>query len=40
MSIEIKGLDGVIDRIEGLADANKLASALGKACATVERSAK
>ena len=37
---EIKGLDEVLDRLDGLLDNSKLQAALGKACALVERSAK
>lgn len=42
MSTEIKveGLDEVLERLNKLADPNKLEAALGKACALVERSAK
>ena len=40
MSVEIKGVDSVIERLEGLVDEKKLTMALGKACALVERSAK
>ena len=40
MSIEVKGVDSVIERLEGIVDERKLTLALGKACALVERSAK
>lgn len=42
MSTEIKveGLDEVLERLNKLADPNKLEAALAKACALVERSAK
>lgn len=42
MSTEIKveGLDEVLERLDKLADPNKLEAALAKACALVERSAK
>ena len=40
MSIEIRGIDGVLERLEGVVDRDKVESALGLACATVERSAK
>lgn len=39
-SIEFEGLDGILDRIDSLTDAQKLNRALGKACALVERAAK
>lgn len=40
MSIEVQGVDSIVERLDGLVDANKLQKALGKACALVERSAK
>lgn len=40
MSIEVKGVDQVTERLEGLVSPEKLYKALGKACALVERSAK
>lgn len=40
MSIEFRGLDEVMERLEGLADPAKYEAALGRACALVERSAK
>ena len=40
MAIEFDGLDKVLDRIESLADVQRLDAALGKACAVVEASAK
>lgn len=40
MSIEFKGLDELIERIDGLVDEQKINKALGKACAVVERSAR
>lgn len=39
-TVEIKGLEDVLASIEDLADTENLESALGKACALVERSAK
>lgn len=38
--IKVEGLDEVLERLNKLADPNKLEAALGKACALVERSAK
>lgn len=38
--IRIDGLEEVIEKLEGAIDEEKLRSALGKACALVERSAK
>ena len=40
MSIELKGLDEVLNSLEKLADTTNLEGALGKACAIVEASAK
>lgn len=40
MSVEVKGLDSLTERLESLLDAESLKSAMGKACAIVERSAK
>lgn len=40
MSLEIQGLDGVLERIEGLADAAKAKQAITRACLLVERQAK
>ena len=40
MSTEIRGLNEVLDRIDGVADTQKLQTALGKACAIMERAAK
>lgn len=40
MSIELKGLDEVFERLDSLVDKSKLAAAMGKACALVEREAK
>lgn len=40
MKIELKGLDGILDHLDGLIDDDGLSSALGKACAIVERAAK
>lgn len=40
MSVEVQGVDKIVERLEGLVDSQKLALALGKACALVERSAK
>ena len=37
---EIHGLDEILERFDSLVSTNKLESALGKACALVERSAK
>lgn len=38
--IRIDGLEAVVDNLNGLIDADKIKTALGKACALVERSAK
>lgn len=40
MSIELRGMDEVLEALDGLMDPNKLTAAMGKACALVERSAK
>lgn len=40
MSIEVKGVDSVTERLEGIVSEEKLKRALGLACAMVERSAK
>ena len=40
MSIELEGLDEVLNSLEKLADTTNLEGALGKACAIVEASAK
>ena len=40
MSIEIEGLDDVLNRIEKLGDTSNIEIALSQACALVERSAK
>jgi HK97 gp10 family phage protein len=40
MSIEVQGLDSVLESLESLTDPQKLNQALGRACALVERSAK
>lgn len=40
MSIQLNGLEEVLRDIDKLADTSQLSSALGKACARVERSAK
>ena len=40
MSIEVQGLEEVLDSLEGLTDPQKLNQALGRACALVERAAK
>lgn len=40
MSIEINGLEDIKDKLDGLVDPIKLKTALGRACAIVERSAK
>lgn len=40
MSIEVQGVDSIVERLEGLVDNEKLYRALGKACALVEREAK
>lgn len=39
-TIEVQGLDDVIDRLDSLTDYIKINEALGKACALVERAAK
>ena len=38
--IEIVGADSLIEKLSGLVDEQKMAAALGKACALVERAAK
>lgn len=40
MSIEIEGLEEILERLDGLADPQHYKAAMGKACALVERSAK
>ena len=40
MSIEMRGLDNVLDSLDNLADTSGLIQTMGKACALVERSAK
>lgn len=40
MSIEIQGLDRLLDSLDDIADPQKLNLAIGRACALVERSAK
>lgn len=40
MSIELNGIEGVLDRLDSLADATKYEAALKKAVALVERAAK
>ena len=40
MSIEIQGLDRLLDSLENIADPQKINLAVGRACALVERSAK
>lgn len=40
MSIEIEGLDDVLNRIEKLGDTSNIEATLSQACALVERSAK
>ena len=40
MSVEVKGVDSIVERLEGLVDDRKLYMALGKACALVEGEAK
>ena len=40
MSIELNGIEGVLDRLDSLADLGKYEEALRRACALVERSAK
>lgn len=40
MSLEIQGLDGVLERIEGIADAGRSKQAITKAAMLVERQAK
>lgn len=40
MSVRIEGLDEVLDALNELEDVDEIKSALGKACALVERSAK
>ena len=40
VDIRIEGMEEVFDNLEGALDVNKIAAAIGKACALVERSAK
>lgn len=40
MALEIQGLEGVFERLDGIADAAKAKQAITKACMLVERSAK
>lgn len=40
MSIEIRGLEAILERLDNVADPQQMASAMGMACALVERSAK
>lgn len=40
MSIKVDGLDGLIERLDSLLDAESLKGAMSTACAVVERSAK
>ena len=40
MSIELQGLEDILQRLDNIADIQKLNLALGRACALVERSAK
>ena len=40
MALEIQGLDGVFERLEGIADAAKAKRAVNRACLLVERQAK
>lgn len=40
MSYEIKGINDLVVKLDGIADPEKLNAALGRACALVERSAK
>ena len=40
MAIDLEGLDGVLEAIDELADTSNIESALGLACAVVERKAK
>ena len=40
MSIELQGLEDILQRLDNIADTQKLNLALGRACALVERSAK
>ena len=40
MGLEIQGIDGVLERLEGIADAAKAKQALNKACLLIERQAK
>lgn len=40
MSVEVEGLNEVLDRLDSLADISNLEAALGRACALVERAAK
>lgn len=40
MSVQFKGINEVLESLEGLADADRFERALGKCCALVERDAK
>lgn len=40
MSVSIQGIDGVLERIEAIADAGKVKQGITKACMLVERAAK
>jgi hypothetical protein len=40
MSIELDGIDGLLDSLDGVIDEERLNAALGRACALVERAAK
>lgn len=40
MSIQLEGLDKILSRLDGIGDEKKVAAAMGKVCALVERAAK
>lgn len=40
MSVEMRGLDEILERLDSLVDIENVKQAMGKACALVERSAK
>lgn len=40
MTIRVDGLDGLLEKLDSIADSEKYEKALGKACAVVERAAK
>lgn len=40
IDVKVEGMEEVLENLDGLIDVNKLAAAIGRACALVERSAK